>query len=85
MNKQSRHLLYFASAFLIVLAGAALASYQLWVEMGVISLVFHGWAAIILGSFGSIILGSGLMWLSFYSSRSGHDEKVGENTDEDDH
>lgn len=85
MNKQSRNLFILVCAFIIVLAVVALASYQLWVEMGVISLGFHGWAAIILGSLGSIFLGSGLMWLSFYSSRSGHDETVGEETDSQDH
>ncbi len=41
--------------------------------MGQIDLGFHGWVALILGSVGMVALGGGLMWLSFYSSRSGHD------------
>ena len=72
----AKYLIILAVIFMAVFVVASLASYNLWVEMGVISLGFHGWVAIILGSLGSIILGSGLMWLSFYSSRSGHDEKA---------
>ena len=72
------------AAFLIVLIAVGLASYYVWLEMGVISLGFHGWLAVILGSLGSIILGAGLMWLSFYSNRQGYDERAGE-FDEDEH
>ena len=66
------------AAFLIVLTAVGLASYYVWLEMGVISLGFHGWLAVILGSLGSIILGAGLMWLSFYSNRQGYDDRAGE-------
>ena len=76
MTSQSKYLIILTLAFLLVLTIVALASYSVWVEMGVISLGFHGWAAIIIGSLGSILLGAGLMTLSFYSSRSGHDEKA---------
>jgi hypothetical protein len=41
--------------------------------LGQIDLGFHGWVALILGSVAMVALGGGLMWLSFYSSRSGHD------------
>ena len=52
--------------------------------MGFVSLGFPGWLAVGLGSVGSIVLGAGLMWLSFYSSRSGYDEQAGEFGDEED-
>ncbi len=71
-------------AFLIVLAAVFIATFYVWQEMGFVSLGFHGWLAVGLGSVGSIVLGAGLMWLSFYSSRSGYDEQAGEFGDEED-
>ena len=71
------------AAFVIVLLAVVAASFYVWQEMGAISLGFHGWLAIIVGSLGSIILGAGLMWLSFYSNRSGYDEKPAEFDSED--
>ncbi|MGC6517226.1 MAG: hypothetical protein ACON49_04290 [Candidatus Puniceispirillaceae bacterium] len=83
MKSGTRSMILLVISFLAVLVAVMVASYDLWVEMGVISLGFHGWVAIIAGSLGSVILGAGLMWLSFYSSRSGHDEKAAEPYDED--
>ena len=34
----------------------------------------HGWIALGLGTFFSLVVGCGLMALMFYSSRSGHDD-----------
>jgi hypothetical protein len=34
----------------------------------------HGWIALGLGTFFSLVIGCGLMALMFFSSRSGHDE-----------
>jgi hypothetical protein len=34
----------------------------------------HGWIALGLGTFFSLVVGCGLMALMFFSSRSGHDE-----------
>jgi hypothetical protein len=34
----------------------------------------HGWIAMGLGTFFSLLIGCGLMALMFFSSRSGHDE-----------
>ena len=56
-----------------VLGLVVAASWVVWRELGQIDLGFHGWVALILGSVAMVALGSGLMWLSFYSSRSGHD------------
>ena len=41
------------------------------VEVGI-----HGWIALGLGTFFSIVIGCGLMTLMFISSRNGHDEAV---------
>ena len=56
-----------------VLGLVVAASWVVWRELGQIDLGFHGWVALILGSVAMVDLGGGLMWLSFYSSRSGHD------------
>ena len=56
-----------------VLGLVVAASWVVWRELGQIDLGFHGWVALILGSAAMVALGGGLMWLSFYSSRSGHD------------
>jgi hypothetical protein len=36
----------------------------------------HGWIALGLGTFFSLLIGCGLMALMFFSSRSGHDEQA---------
>ena len=56
-----------------VLGLVVAASWVVWRELGQIDLGFHGWVALILGSVAMVALGGGLLWLSFYSSRSGHD------------
>lgn len=36
----------------------------------------HGWIAMGVGAFFSLLIGCGLMWLSFYSSRAGFDDRA---------
>jgi len=74
-TKKSRKLNIFAIGIAaIALIGACLGSVYVWEKMGQVELGVHGWVALIAGAFGTIVLGCGLMALSFYSSRSGHDE-----------
>ena len=84
MTSLSKSMWALIAAFLIVLIAVVAASFYVWQEMGVIALGFHGWLAVGLGSAGSILLGAGLMWLSFYSSRTGYDEKAIDLSDDDD-
>ena len=84
MTSPSKSMWALIAAFLIVLIAVMAASFYVWQEMGVIALGFHGWLAVGLGSAGSILLGAGLMWLSFYSSRTGYDEKAIDLSDDDD-
>ena len=73
--KKSRKLNIFVIGIAaIALIGACLGSVYGWEKMGQVELGVHGWVALIAGAFGTIVLGCGLMALSFYSSRSGHDE-----------
>ena len=45
--------------------------------------LIYGWIALIAGSVGMVVLGGGLMALSFYSARSGHDEAAWQDPDDD--
>ena len=64
--------------FLTVGFFTVFAGFYIWQMLGPISLSIHGWLAIIAGVVGSFALGGGLMALSFYSAKSGHDAKVAE-------
>jgi hypothetical protein len=45
-----------------------------WTSSNNVAMSKHGWIALGLGTLFSFVIGSGLMALMFYSSRSGHDE-----------
>lgn len=45
-----------------------------WNVGGNVEIGKHGWIALGLGTFFSLLIGCGLMALMFFSSRSGHDE-----------
>ncbi|WP_284358856.1 hypothetical protein [Candidatus Phycosocius spiralis] len=61
--------------FLLLLATLAGFAAAFWVGHQP-TLSIHGWIAMGLGGVISILLGSGLMWLSFYSARQGYDERA---------
>ena len=64
--------------FLAVGLITVFTGFYIWQILGPVSLSVHGWLAIIAGVVGSFLLGGGLMALSFYSAKSGHDAKVAE-------
>ena len=45
-----------------------------WNAAGDVVMDKHGWIALGLGTFFSLLIGCGLMALMFFSSRSGHDD-----------
>ncbi|HKO69857.1 MAG TPA: hypothetical protein VJV58_02890 [Bradyrhizobium sp.] len=45
-----------------------------WTSSNTVPMSKHGWIALGLGTFFSLVIGCGLMALMFFSSRSGHDE-----------
>ena len=49
---------------------------DLWLEMSDVQISNNGMIAIFLGSFFTILLGAGLMTLTFFSSRNGFDDQV---------
>ncbi|CAM5340097.1 putative protein OS=Afipia felis OX=1035 GN=NCTC12722_01344 PE=4 SV=1 [Afipia felis] len=65
---------------LVVLVLAALLgvtgvwAVTVWNASGDVAMGKHGWIALGLGTFFSLVIGCGLMALMFFSSRSGHDD-----------
>ena len=67
-----RQVILLAVLFAILLLTVILASF-VW-STGENVMDKHGWIALGLGTFFSLLIGWGLMALMFFSSRSGHDE-----------
>ena len=66
-------LIIMASLVLIIITVFAI---NLWLQMSDVAISFNGKMAIFIGAFFTILLGSGLMSLVFFSSRHGFDEQV---------
>jgi hypothetical protein len=62
------------SALVIILILTAVWATSVWNASGDVAMDKHGWIALGLGTFFSLLIGVGLMSLMFFSSRSGHDE-----------
>ena len=66
------YILISSSALLLVTFFAI----DLWLQMSDVQISNNGMIAIFLGSFFTILLGAGLMTLTFFSSRNGFDDQV---------
>lgn len=62
------------AALLLLLIFTGIWATSVWNTSSGVSLGKHGWIALGLGTFFSLLIGCGLMALMFFSSRSGHDE-----------
>ena len=54
---------------------------DLWFQMSDVQISNNGMIAIFVGSFFTILLGAGLMTLTFFSSRNGFDDQVANDLD----
>ncbi len=70
-NLSGGHMLLLVILFTFLLFAVVWAS-MAWTSEDV-TMSIHGWIALGLGTFFSLLIGCGLMALMFYSSRSGHD------------
>jgi hypothetical protein len=72
-----RRFLIVAVTLAVILSVAAFASYRMWIGISDgLGMDGHGFAALIIGAVGSLVLGGGLMALVFFSSRHGYDERA---------
>ena len=72
--------------FLIILAISALVlitifAINLWLQMSDVTISDNGKIAIFVGAFFTILLGSGLMSLAYFSSKNGFDDQVDHDLD----
>jgi len=74
----ARQQLSLSQALVLVILFAMLVFAVVWATMAWtsedVTMSIHGWIALSLGTFFSLLIGCGLMALMFYSSRSGYDE-----------
>ena len=75
MSKSTRVVLGLGVVAALLIAGVWGTS-LLWIRVGGGEMSGHGWAAMILGLIGTIVLSVGLMVLAFHSSKRGFDDRV---------
>ena len=63
-----------AYAFAVATAVVCLGGFAFWILRGDTGITLHGWLALAIALVGTSVVGGGLMWLAFYSSRSGWDD-----------
>ena len=62
--------------FLIILmAGSMYVAYEIWISISDVEISLHGKIAMAFGITFTFLLGTGLMFLVFYSSRKGYDRE----------
>ena len=72
--------------FLIILAISTVIvitifAINLWLQMSDVTISYNGKIAIFVGAFFTILLGSGLMSLAYFSSKNGFDDQVDHDLD----
>ena len=60
-----------------LLIGATAISIWIWGRVGDTQIGVQGYVALALGVIATLAIGGGLMWLVFYSSRHGYDDRAG--------
>jgi hypothetical protein len=60
-----------------MLAAAIWGAAGIWSDSADAEIGFHGTLALILGAVASLLVGGGLMALTFYSARRGYDDEAG--------
>jgi hypothetical protein len=61
--------------FIALLVLTALYSWHVWAAMPDAQVSASGWTALIIGCVFTLLVGGGLMFLVFYSSRHGYDDR----------
>ena len=72
-------LLIIITIFIVILI--TIFAINLWLQMSDVTISYNGKIAIFVGAFFTILLGSGLMSLAYFSSKNGFDDRVDHNLD----
>ena len=78
-----KQLIFLSAILIIFLTLSVWGASRIWLNVPDVELSFHGYLAMALGGFFSLLLGGGLMALLFFSSRKGFDEQVFSADDKD--
>jgi hypothetical protein len=62
------------AVLVVLLIGTGVWVVSAWTTSSGVEMSSHGWIALALGTFFSLLIGCGLMALMFFSSRHGYDE-----------
>jgi hypothetical protein len=62
------------AVLVVLLISTVFWALSVWNDTRGVQMGKHGWIALGLGTFFSLLIGCGLMALMFFSSRSGHDD-----------
>jgi len=66
-------ILLIITILIMLMAGSVYATYETWIGLNEVEISFNGKVAMTIGVIVTIFLGTGLMFLVFYSSRNGYD------------
>lgn len=80
MSRGARWMLVCLLVLLLLAVVAGISAWNVAGGDGETGISLHGLIALVLGVIGSLAVGCGLMALAFFSSRSGHDRAVQEET-----
>ncbi len=76
LKRPSTGLVIVAVALAALVVFAARGAVMAWRLAGPTRMSVHGYVAMAIAAVGTLLLGGGLMWLAFYSSRAGFDDDV---------
>ena len=79
MNMKNTLFLIIAAISALILI--AIFAINLWLQMSDVTISYNGKIAIFIGAFFTILLGSGLMSLAYFSSKNGFDDQVDHDLD----
>jgi hypothetical protein len=74
MKRMSVGQLVLLAALIMLLGLSVIWAVSAWNDASSVEMSIHGWIALGLGTFFSLLIGCGLMALMFFSNRSGHDD-----------
>ena len=76
-----KNTLFLTTLVIVAVILITIFAINLWFQMSDVTISFNGKIAIFVGAFFTILLGSGLMSLAYFSSKNGFDDQVDHDLD----